>query len=114
MASDIPSVGGSSAGQLKETLLSSSWGPVVISLRKRPFQLYACYQKLETVIKEKEKNFKGSDRHRIFYMALPPSVFIDVATGLKKNNYSPHGFNRIVVEKPFGMDLPTSRELMEA
>jgi len=71
-----------------------------------------CFQKLEQVIKEKEKGFKGSDRHRIFYMALPPSVFIDVATGLKKNNYSPNGFNRIVVEKPFGMDLPTSRQLM--
>ncbi|POV95949.1 hypothetical protein PSHT_15396, partial [Puccinia striiformis] len=176
MASDIPSVGGSSAGQLKENTIIVVLGasgdlakkktfPALFGLyfngflpqgtriigyartkmdqeefhkrvsqyikapipaMKKKLEEYlgicsyvdgkydedACYQKLETVIKEKEKNFKGSDRHRIFYMALPPSVFIDVATGLKKNNYSPHGFNRIVVEKPFGMDLPTSRELM--
>lgn len=72
----------------------------------------ASFQKLEEAIREREKQFQGSERHRIFYMALPPSVFIDVANGLKKNNYSTSGFNRIVVEKPFGMDLPTSREMM--
>jgi glucose-6-phosphate 1-dehydrogenase len=31
---------------------------------------------------------------------------------IKFTQYSPNGFNRIVVEKPFGMDLPTSRQLM--
>jgi glucose-6-phosphate 1-dehydrogenase len=50
----------------------------------------ASFQRLEEAIKNKEKDFKGSDRHRIFYMALPPSVFIDVATGLKKNNVRDH------------------------
>lgn len=70
------------------------------------------FQKLEKAMNEKEKDFKGNQRNRIFYMALPPSVFIDVAQGLKKNNYSKSGVNRIVVEKPFGMDLPTSRDMM--
>jgi hypothetical protein len=45
-------------------------------------------------------------------MALPPSVFIPVARGLKKNNYSTAGINRIVIEKPFGKDLDSSREMM--
>jgi len=47
-------------------------------------------------------------------MALPPSVFITVAQGLKKNNYTPApGLNRVVVEKPFGKDLESSREMMK-
>lgn len=47
-------------------------------------------------------------------MALPPSVFITVAQGLKKNNYTPApGINRVVVEKPFGKDLESSREMMK-
>lgn len=44
------------------------------------------FQELEKVLKEHEKPFKGEERNRIFYMALPPSVFISVATCLKKNN----------------------------
>ncbi|EGG11567.1 uncharacterized protein MELLADRAFT_74091 [Melampsora larici-populina 98AG31] len=70
------------------------------------------FKALEVAINEKEKDFKGDKRNRIFYMALPPSVFTDVAKGLKENNYSTTGVNRIVVEKPFGMDLPTSRDMM--
>lgn len=47
-------------------------------------------------------------------MALPPQVFITVAQGLKKNNYTPApGINRVVVEKPFGKDLDSSREMMK-
>lgn len=46
------------------------------------------FQELEAAMNEKEKDFKGTQRNRIFYMALPPSVFTDVAQGLKKNNVS--------------------------
>jgi glucose-6-phosphate 1-dehydrogenase len=45
-------------------------------------------------------------------MALPPSVFIPVAQGLKKNNYDIKGIKRIVIEKPFGKDLESSRAMM--
>jgi glucose-6-phosphate 1-dehydrogenase len=47
-------------------------------------------------------------------MALPPSVFTVVAAGLKKNCYAPNGINRIVIEKPFGKDLESCREMMSA
>lgn len=43
--------------------------------------------------------------------ALPPSVFIPVAKGLKKNTYSSGSINRLVVEKPFGMDSESSDHL---
>lgn len=44
-------------------------------------------------------------------MALPPSVFVDVARCVKRNCYSEKGVNRIIVEKPFGSDLESSREM---
>jgi len=56
----------------------------------------------------------GGSKNRLFYMALPPSVFIPVAKGLKENVYSASGWNRIVVEKPFGKDLASSNELADA
>ncbi|KAF8942722.1 Glucose-6-phosphate 1-dehydrogenase [Haplosporangium gracile] len=71
------------------------------------------FQNLEKHIAEVEKS-SGSTA-RLFYMALPPSVFIPVATSLKRNNYrsvEKDGIlTRLIVEKPFGMDLESSRKL---
>lgn len=71
------------------------------------------YQELDRYIVEhlEGKDRKDEERSRVFYMALPPSVFVQVARGLKRNVYSKKGLNRIVVEKPFGMDLESSRKL---
>lgn len=54
------------------------------------------------------------EQNRVFYMALPPSVFITVSQHLKKNCYPKNGISRIIVEKPFGKDLDSSRELQKA
>lgn len=70
------------------------------------------FQDLEKELKRIEHECKVQDR--LFYMALPPSVFIPVANGLKKNCYTPKGINRLIVEKPFGMDLESSRTLSKA
>ncbi|KAI9352183.1 glucose-6-phosphate dehydrogenase [Obelidium mucronatum] len=51
---------------------------------------------------------------RIFYMALPPSVFIPASQGLKGHCYVQGGSNRLIVEKPFGKDLASSQELGKA
>ncbi|KAI8584259.1 hypothetical protein K450DRAFT_218922 [Umbelopsis ramanniana AG] len=50
-------------------------------------------------------------KNRLFYVALPPSVFLDVASGVRGHCYSEGFINRIVIEKPFGKDLESSREL---
>ncbi|KAI8971920.1 glucose-6-P dehydrogenase [Mycotypha africana] len=63
---------------------------------------------------EKERKIEVGNRHRMFYMALPPSVFIPVAQGLKKNVYAREGLNRIVIEKPFGKDSESSAVLAKA
>jgi len=47
--------------------------------------------------------------HPMFYLAIPPSLFDDVASGLANAGLADGG--RVVVEKPFGRDLPSSREL---
>jgi glucose-6-phosphate 1-dehydrogenase len=50
--------------------------------------------------------------NRVFYLALPPSVFPAAITGLGDAglNASP-GWTRLVIEKPIGTDLGSAREL---
>lgn len=48
----------------------------------------------------------------IFYMALPPSIFLPVARMIRQWLYMPG--NRLVIEKPFGRDSATSQELSDA
>ncbi|MFE7420277.1 glucose-6-phosphate dehydrogenase [Rhodococcus sp. NPDC057529] len=55
----------------------------------------------------------GKPGNYVFYLSVPPSVFATVcdqiaATGL---NRPVRGWRRVVVEKPFGNDLPSSRAL---
>lgn len=50
-------------------------------------------------------------RHRLFYLALPPSVFASVTTLIKSTCMSPAGWSRIIVEKPFGKDSESSAAL---
>jgi len=63
-------------------------------------------------IEDEAYGSKSDKRNRVFYMALPPSVFIEVAQGLKANCYSSKGINRIIVEKPFGKDSESSADMM--
>lgn len=70
------------------------------------------FQKLDQHIKDIEKNRK--EGNRVFYMALPPSVFIPVSQHLKRNCYPEKGIARIIIEKPFGKDLDSSRQLQRA
>ena len=70
------------------------------------------FQKLTKQMEAIEKDYKGKERNRVFYMALPPSVFTQVAEKIKKNCYTDQGVNRIIVEKPFGKDLESSQEMM--
>ncbi|KAI0337585.1 glucose-6-P dehydrogenase [Trametopsis cervina] len=70
------------------------------------------FQKLNKYLSEVESSFKGEEHNRLFYLALPPSVFIPVAQNLKAECYSKKGVNRMIVEKPFGKDLDSCRELL--
>ena len=71
------------------------------------------YKALLEHVQELEGKRDGDSANRVFYLALPPSVFTVVAAGLKKNLYSEKGTNRIIIEKPFGKDTESCRELIE-
>jgi glucose-6-phosphate 1-dehydrogenase len=54
--------------------------------------------------------------NRIFYLALPPTLYRPVAqmlgkTGLSNERHDDNGWSRLVVEKPFGRDLESAIEL---
>ncbi|XP_075882473.1 glucose-6-phosphate 1-dehydrogenase-like isoform X2 [Nelusetta ayraudi] len=53
----------------------------------------------------------GEDAKRLFYLALPPTVYHHVSTNIRAKCMSSRGWNRIIVEKPFGRDLQSSHEL---
>jgi glucose-6-phosphate 1-dehydrogenase len=52
----------------------------------------------------------GVDRP-LFYLAVPPELFDDVILGLESQDL--HRGARVVVEKPFGRDLASARELSD-
>ncbi|MBN9889078.1 glucose-6-phosphate dehydrogenase [Salipiger abyssi] len=60
----------------------------------------------------KERLRDDDDVVRAFYFSVGPSLFSDLAEGLQVNGLS-HRDVRIVVEKPFGHDLESARELNE-
>jgi glucose-6-phosphate 1-dehydrogenase len=61
------------------------------------------------------KSWEGDSGNRIYYMALPPSIFPNIIDllGLTDQLGEEHGWRRVVVEKPFGTDLASARSLNE-
>ena len=59
----------------------------------------------------KLKEFLGKSERPLHYLAIPPSMFASVAEGLAKAGAAKN--SRVVVEKPFGRDLQSARELHE-
>ncbi|XP_052190193.1 glucose-6-phosphate 1-dehydrogenase 6, cytoplasmic-like [Diospyros lotus] len=63
---------------------------------------------------ETSKNNLEESLRRLFYLALPPSVYPSVCKMIKNccmNKADRGGWTRIIVEKPFGKDLSSSEEL---
>jgi len=51
--------------------------------------------------------------HAIFYCAVPPRWYTTIASGLHKQGLADEteGFRRVIIEKPFGMDLQSAKKL---
>ncbi|KAG6603281.1 Glucose-6-phosphate 1-dehydrogenase, cytoplasmic isoform, partial [Cucurbita argyrosperma subsp. argyrosperma] len=74
------------------------------------------FQKLDKEISEHEvsRNSAEGTSRRLFYFALPPSVYPSVCKMIKHycmNKSDLGGWTRIVVEKPFGKDLASAEKL---
>jgi glucose-6-phosphate 1-dehydrogenase len=73
----------------------------------------ATYAALEHLIAEKDQQ-RGTDGNRVYYLATPPQLFGSIAArlgaaGLDKSPTG--GFVRLVIEKPFGRDGQSARQL---
>lgn len=73
------------------------------------------FQKLSQTLRDLDEkhNMRGN---KIFYLATPPSAYENVAAmlgqaGLSSEHENGQGWIRIVVEKPFGRDLESAKEL---
>ena len=56
----------------------------------------------------------GTGRNFLYYLATPPVLYQSIVNCLAKqglNNQQGQGWKRVIIEKPFGYDLDTSRQL---
>lgn len=51
--------------------------------------------------------------NRLFYLALPPSVFQSVTVHIRNACMGDKGWNRVIIEKPFGRDAASSAHLSD-
>lgn len=72
------------------------------------------FQELNKKLNEFEKVRKVETPQRLFYLALPPTTFSPVCEQIKKNCYPKDGKIRVVIEKPFGEDLESYRQLQKS
>ena len=70
------------------------------------------YSDLKTYLEELDKNSETKG-NRIYYLAVAPEYFETIVLGLHKSNMvkTAKGWSRLVIEKPFGKDLITARQL---
>ncbi|KAL9682232.1 hypothetical protein QQ045_014025 [Rhodiola kirilowii] len=63
---------------------------------------------LDKKLKEKEA---GKLSNRLFYLSIPPNIFVDAVRCASLRASSENGWTRVIVEKPFGRDSESSGEL---
>ena len=73
------------------------------------------YRKLAKFLRELDEEYKTGG-NRLFDLAVPPSLYSTIAemlgaAGLSREQENGNGWSRIVVEKPFGRDLKTAKDL---
>lgn len=68
------------------------------------------YETLKKLAQELDDRYCAHG-NRLFYMAMAPRFFGTIATHINDQCLTGSGFNRIVVEKPFGHDLASAEKL---
>jgi glucose-6-phosphate 1-dehydrogenase len=76
------------------------------------------YDGIHRCLDEIESPMPERDRNRLFYLAIPPSVFETTVEHLSSSGLAPRTpapcdppWARVVIEKPFGRDLASAQEL---
>jgi glucose-6-phosphate 1-dehydrogenase len=97
----------------------STWAQLAAGFRFVPGNLDTPedFRRLADTVAELDEA-QGTGGNHAFYLSIPPTMFGTVAEGLERSGLSsapsPHAWRRVVVEKPFGHDLASARELNTA
>lgn len=62
-------------------------------------------------IGDMETSVGSPSSNRLFYFAIPPNLFVPIGRALKSSGMSQTGWNRFIIEKPFGRDLASFEDL---
>ncbi|KAK6922437.1 Glucose-6-phosphate dehydrogenase, NAD-binding [Dillenia turbinata] len=66
------------------------------------------FTELDKKLKEHEG---GRVSNRLFYLSIPPNIFVDAVRCASSSASSTNGWTRVIVEKPFGRDSESSAAL---
>ena len=96
---------------------NASWRKFAANIHYHPvsYDSQPTYVELAAFLKKLDRQ-KQTQGNRIFYLAVPPALYPVIAeqiglAGLADEETDGTGWSRIVVEKPFGRDLQTAKEL---
>mmetsp|Transcript_127872 Transcript_127872/g.239117 ORF Transcript_127872/g.239117 Transcript_127872/m.239117 type:complete len:540 (-) Transcript_127872:61-1680(-) len=107
----------SNAGQMKECreVLDEFLARLVYFAGK--YDSAEDFAKLAKTLEEEEAKYPGATTpevtNRVFYFAIPPFAFLPAAKSIKEAAKSTTGFTRLIVEKPFGSDLTSAKQLAD-
>jgi glucose-6-phosphate 1-dehydrogenase len=87
------------------------WEPLAAGMRyvTTDFSEESGFDELARVLGELDAEH-GTSANRVYYLAIPPPAFPAVVRGLGRHR-SAEGWTRLIVEKPFGHDVESAREL---
>ena len=101
----------------KDIMNDSKWQAFSEILHYRPvdYEDFDSFINLAKSLRKLDQK-QNTQGNKIFYLALPPSLYEPVAqmlgqAGLSEERENGNGWSRIVIEKPFGRDLKTAVEL---
>ncbi|KAL2519737.1 Glucose-6-phosphate 1-dehydrogenase 2 [Abeliophyllum distichum] len=69
------------------------------------------FMELDKTLKEHEA---GRVSNRLFYLSIPPNIFVDAVRCASLSASASNGWTRVIVEKPFGRDSESSAALTRA
>ena len=91
-----------------------------IEYHRGEFDDPAAYAELAKRLERIDRD-RGTAGNRLFYLAVPPSLYPEIvnqldraglaASGARRRTGSARGWTRVIVEKPFGYDLESARTL---
>ena len=93
------------------------WAQLAEGIRFVPgtFDDDAAFENLKETIEELDRE-RGTMGNHAFYLSIPPKAFPQVTEQLRRSGLAEQKdgqWRRVVIEKPFGSDLKTARELNE-